>query len=294
MFSVIVPTYNRANHLRNCLNSLVDQTFKQFEVLICDDGSTDNTVEVIQEYHDKLDIKYYYHENSGGPAKPRNTGILNSSFEWLCFLDADDQWYANKLEKLSEWISSVPADIFCHQLDVLDESGNRKGRIGRYKRNLFSNDFVTLLYNGGGIANSSLCVRKSLISEEFIFDTSPEYHGIEDFIFLLKLTHNNAKVFASSEVLGIYQIHAGNISAEVSKQILKWKSFFNTRPFKNVDYEKIDSFILYIEVVYSKKYSFKDKIIILSRILLKYRASLNIKIKSVVRLADEFLRYNHV
>ena len=74
-FSVVIPTYNRAKEIRRCLDSLVAQNFQDFEVLICDDGSTDDTSSVVSEYSHLLDITYRCGEHFGGPARPRNCGI---------------------------------------------------------------------------------------------------------------------------------------------------------------------------------------------------------------------------
>ena len=74
-FSIIIPTYNRALLLKRCLDSLCSQTYRDFEVIVCDDGSTDGTNEIINQFEDKLSLKYLYDTNWGGPARPRNNGI---------------------------------------------------------------------------------------------------------------------------------------------------------------------------------------------------------------------------
>jgi glycosyltransferase involved in cell wall biosynthesis len=96
--SVIIPTYNQSKDLNRCLLSLVDQTFKNFEVIICDDGSYDDTKQIVRQFHSKLEIKYLYNANFGGPAHPRNCGIKAAKGEYIAFLDSDDWWCNNKLE----------------------------------------------------------------------------------------------------------------------------------------------------------------------------------------------------
>ncbi|HKK53946.1 MAG TPA: glycosyltransferase family A protein [Patescibacteria group bacterium] len=98
--SVIIPTYNRANFLPRAIKSVLNQTFKDFELIIVDDGSTDNTKEVINNYLKNDDrIKYIYQQNSGGPPKPKNTGIKIAKGEYIAFLDSDDEWFKDKLKK---------------------------------------------------------------------------------------------------------------------------------------------------------------------------------------------------
>ena len=110
--SVIIPTYNRAKLLPRAIKSVLNQTFKDFEVIIVDDGSTDNTEEVINEFqkHNKR-IKYIRHEKNKGAAAARNTGIKIAQGEYIAFQDSDDEWLPNKLEKQMEIFESAPAEI---------------------------------------------------------------------------------------------------------------------------------------------------------------------------------------
>src|SRR3954464_10946901 len=96
--SVVIPTYNRSHALRRCLDSVAKQTFRDFEVIVCDDGSTDDTAEVVREYESVLDLTYSYGENFGGPARPRNRGIGLARAPYIAFLDSDDWWAPRKLE----------------------------------------------------------------------------------------------------------------------------------------------------------------------------------------------------
>ena len=94
---MLSPTYNRASELRRCLNSLVIQSFQEFEVLVCDDGSTDNSSRVANSFSDILDVHYHYESNFGGPARPRNVGIKLARSPYIAFLDSDDWWTKDKL-----------------------------------------------------------------------------------------------------------------------------------------------------------------------------------------------------
>ena len=90
--SIIIPTYNRANLLPRAINSVLNQTFKDFELIIVDDGSTDNTRKVVKEFEEKDSrIKYIWQENFGGPAKPTNTGLKISKGKYIAFLDSDNE-----------------------------------------------------------------------------------------------------------------------------------------------------------------------------------------------------------
>lgn len=102
--SVIIPTYNRAHYVSQAIDSVLAQTFTDYEILVIDDGSIDNTKEVLQSYLDK--ITYIYQENKGVSAA-RNTGLRLARGEWIAFLDSDDIWLPEKLEVQFN-------DVCCH------------------------------------------------------------------------------------------------------------------------------------------------------------------------------------
>ena len=97
--SIIIPTYNRANFLQTAIKSVLTQTYKKFELIIIDDGSTDNSFEIIKKYPN---VKYFYKKN-GGVASARNYGIKLAKYEWIAFLDSDDSWRSDKLQKQIEF-----------------------------------------------------------------------------------------------------------------------------------------------------------------------------------------------
>ena len=92
--SVIIPTYNRANFLIKTINSILNQSVVVDEIIIVDDGSTDNTKEILSS----LNIKYIYQENNG-VSSARNRGIVEATYDWIAFCDSDDIWHENKIEE---------------------------------------------------------------------------------------------------------------------------------------------------------------------------------------------------
>ena len=95
LISVIIPTYQRRNKLKSTLQSILTQTYSNYEVLIMDDGSTDGTKEMVNLFNDPR-IFYNWQKNTGGPANPRNNGIKIAKGDWIAFLDDDDVWKENK------------------------------------------------------------------------------------------------------------------------------------------------------------------------------------------------------
>lgn len=97
--SAIIPTYNRSDSVGRAIQSVLDQTYQDFELIIVDDGSTDSTEEVIKSFDDERIVYLSHDENKGKPAAARNTGIKEARGEYIAFLDSDDEWLPKKLEK---------------------------------------------------------------------------------------------------------------------------------------------------------------------------------------------------
>ena len=100
--SVIIPTYNRSKYVTKAIDSVLGQTYKDYEIIVVDDGSTDNTKEVLKPYTDR--IKYLYQENTGVSAA-RNAGIRAAGGQWIAFLDSDDEWLPEKLSIQMDYLS---------------------------------------------------------------------------------------------------------------------------------------------------------------------------------------------
>lgn len=96
--SIIIPTYNRAHLIERSIRSILNQTYEEFELLIVDDGSTDNTKEVVERIKDSR-IRYIPCGENGGAARARNIGIAEAQYDYIAFQDSDDEWHPDKLEK---------------------------------------------------------------------------------------------------------------------------------------------------------------------------------------------------
>ena len=121
--SVIIPAYNGARYISEAIQSVINQVFKDYEIIVIDDGSTDNTKVILKEYDSK--IKCFHHSENQGPSAARNTGIVNSKGEYLAFLDADDIWLSNKLESQLKMMGEFPeTGLLGCGFYRLDDSGN--------------------------------------------------------------------------------------------------------------------------------------------------------------------------
>jgi glycosyltransferase involved in cell wall biosynthesis len=132
--SVIIPTYNRAGLLREAIQSVLNQTYQDFEIIVVDDGSTDNTEEVMRKVDDDR-IIYLKHKQNKGGAAARNTGIKHAKGEYIAFLDSDDLWCLHKLEKQVEILERHEDISFVYSnIMYIDSNGKFKAKGFSLKR----------------------------------------------------------------------------------------------------------------------------------------------------------------
>lgn len=154
LVSVVIPTYRRAGLVTRAIQSVQNQTYKNIQVIIVDDGSPDNTAEVIRELNNPS-IRYIRHERNMGQAAGRNSGIRAATGEYVAFLDDDDEWRPNKIEKQLEFLNNSGCDA------VLCASYVNKKGIRRHHK-----EVVTLADLKGGnefAAGSGLLARTSVV-----------------------------------------------------------------------------------------------------------------------------------
>lgn len=108
--SVVIPTYNRAHLISRAIKSVLDQTYKDLEIIVVDDGSTDNTEKIINSFQDER-IIYIQHDKNKGASAARNTGIKASKGEYIAFQDSDDEWFPNKLEQQMKAFDNAPPKV---------------------------------------------------------------------------------------------------------------------------------------------------------------------------------------
>ena len=211
-FSVIVPTYNRAHILSRSIGSVLSQTFEDFELIIVDNGSTDNTQGWLQENYQDKRIVYYYQEGSGTPASPRNTGIYLAKGEWVCFLDSDDKWDKDKLRSLFSTIEvDNTIDVICHNEYTYNEMDDSIGRMIKYGP-ATSNMYKDMLCFGNRLSTSATSIKvKFLRDKQLKFNESTNLSMVEDYDLWLNLARKGAHFNFLSSPLGFYTIGESNM-----------------------------------------------------------------------------------
>jgi len=215
-FSIVIPTFNRSLVLKRAIESVLAQSFLNYEILVMDDGSTDDTQDIVESFQDQR-IFYNWAENSGGPATPRNRGIDSSRADWICFLDADDLWYPDKLESVAEEIIRNPdSDLFCHNMMLSDKRKKRKSplRYGPFKKDFYR---VMLIW-GNRLSTSATTVRRDYLNRNKLrFNQSSDYVIVEDYDMWLRCAFYSAKFHFINEIHGEYLLENNNISSDHEK-----------------------------------------------------------------------------
>ncbi|HOJ38377.1 MAG TPA: glycosyltransferase [Ignavibacteriales bacterium] len=212
-FSVCIPTYNRAKYIEDAIKSVFLQDFDDFEIIVVDDGSTDNTKEIIDKFPDAR-LKYFYKQHTNAP-DTRNKAIEFSKGKFIVWLDSDDTMLPQTLKKYYiELLASPDIDMLYGDLVICDENLNPKrelGYINWYKKN---NLLLSNLFQGNYIPNCVSCIRKESYLLYGNYDTS--YDRAHDYEFWTRVVKfiNLKKV---NHFTAFWRWHDNNMSAESVK-----------------------------------------------------------------------------
>jgi glycosyltransferase involved in cell wall biosynthesis len=206
LISVIIPSFNHAHFLHDAINSVKNQSYKNTEIVVVDDGSTDNTKELIVDFPD---VKYVYQSNQGLSAA-RNTGIKNSNGEYLVFLDADDFLFPEALAINNEYLQQNPSWAFVS--GWYEKVDAHKSFLGRDKQvDVQDLHFIHML-KGNYIGMIATVLYQRWVFDEFQFDTSLK--ACEDYDLYLKVTRKYPVGSHSHNIAG-YRFHGNNMSARI-------------------------------------------------------------------------------
>jgi glycosyltransferase involved in cell wall biosynthesis len=208
LVSVIIPTFNRADLLPWTLKSVLNQTYKQFEILVVDDGSTDGTGDVVASFNDER-IRFFYIDHHGYPAPARNKGISEAKGSYLALLDSDDLWFPGKLSSQVKAFEKNP-DLFLVGTNIVNYPIPSKPVLNLKKDKIFS---FREIFSFNRIMTSSVLFKKSIVQEIGLFDEHREFKAVEDYDYWLRLLHAYDKsVLVLKDILTAYRIHEKNMS----------------------------------------------------------------------------------
>lgn len=222
LVTVVVPTFDGAAFVRETLESVLAQTYRPFEVVVCDDGSTDGTVAILREFGDRIRV---VEQQNSGVAAARNRAAREARGELLAFLDHDDLHEPHMLETLVPKLLGDPSlGLVYADAWVIDSAGHLRGQRGRFLRYAEGHVFDALLH-GNFIPVETTLLRASLYAELGGCDTSLRY--LEDYDLCLRVARR-ARIGFHPEPLARYRIHDHNLSHELEPMLVEWLRLIET------------------------------------------------------------------
>lgn len=225
-FSVIIPAYNAEKSIIETLDSVYSQTYRNFEVIIVNDGSKDHTEKKVMEYislHRDIKIKYIWQENEGVASARYRCG-LEAEGEYLAFLDADDVWHAQKLEYVSAAAKKTHADVIYHDIIEVAKSGKRK----KLKSRVLQKDACAdLIIHGNALSTSATCASARIYRECDPFaDKNSAY---EDYECWIRFAKKGASFYHINKYLSEYRRNDDSLTMANDKYIID--SYYNSIQF---------------------------------------------------------------
>ncbi|MDI6788821.1 MAG: glycosyltransferase, partial [Planctomycetota bacterium] len=209
--SVIIPTYNSDKYLAEAIESALDQTYKNLEIIVVDDGSTDNTRELVKQYESK--IHYIYQENQERSAA-RNTGIKYSRGKYLQFLDADDIILPEKLELQVDFLENN-LDYAVVYSDIRSFNDFDRTKLTPKNCKFYSGNILKELLRDNFISVHPALIRRLCIDKVGLFQV--RFNLCEDWDFWLRVAYAGYKFYYMDKVLALYRWHGDNTCSDYLK-----------------------------------------------------------------------------
>ena len=254
--SVIIPTFNRLSLISRAIDSVLKQTLKPFEIIVVDDGSSDNTSTLIKNNYKSVKL---IKQKNLGVSKARNVGIKNSSGDWIALLDSDDEWKKNKLEVQIKSLSEHDYYSVCHTNEIWIRNGTRVNQKKRHQK--YGGHIFDKCLDICRISPSSIIFQKNIINEVGWFDENLSI--CEDYDLWLRITANFKILFIDKPLIIKYGGHSDQLSKSVNGiEAYRIKSLenllSNTRLIK--DYKRLTIEMLITKLrIYKKGLSKRQK-----------------------------------
>tara|TARA_Y100000590_G_scaffold470772_1_gene669992 strand:- start:43476 stop:44312 length:837 start_codon:yes stop_codon:yes gene_type:complete len=244
--SVIIPTFNRAHTLKRCLDSVLNQTYPPFEIIVVDDGSTDNTKELLKDYEGKIIVHKI--ENSG-VSSARNYAIERCSGDWVALLDSDDEWLTNRLQEQVDYLKIFPNIKLVHGEEIWIRNGKRVNPKKIHKKTggyIYQNCLPLCC-----ISPSASLIKKEVLEEFGGFDES--FPVCEDYDLWLKITSKYEVGYIESAIITKYGGHEDQLSRKYFAmdlwRVRSMKRMLNSELMKDDRLATIDELIRKSEIL---------------------------------------------
>ena len=303
LVSIVIPVYNAEKYIERALKSLINQSYKNIEVIVVNDGSTDNTEKIVKKYVDK--IRYFYKEN-GGVASALNLGIKNMKGEYFSWLSHDDVYYTNKIERQIEELKNIDKDnILYSGFELINDKSEflyawEIASKNEYRK--LNNSFYALLLSG--LNGCSLLIPKKAFYEVDFFNE--DLKCTQDYDLWFKIFKNGYKIKYIPEVLLQYRIHESqdtklklkSVIEEGNKLWIYMISNLSEDDYKDIFYNEYSLLKLLknnlIPLNYDGAVKFIDERLNILEIENKKYYELNNKISIIVNLLESYSNINEI
>lgn len=204
LVSIIMPTYNCAKFIGKTIESVIAQTYENWELIIVDDCSKDNTEEVVSKYKDNR-IKYHRLENNSGAAVARTEAMKKARGSYMSFLDSDDLWKKDKLEKQLEFMNKNNYNFTCTEYEQIDEEGNKLNKVIKVKKRA---DYNRILLDCP-VGNSTVMYNVEKLGK---FEV-PNIRKRNDDALWLQILKEEKYIYGMPDILMEYRIRSNSISS---------------------------------------------------------------------------------
>lgn len=225
--SVIIPTYNRARLIGRAIRSILNQTFQDFEIIVVDDGSTDNSKDICCSLNDSR-LHYIRHEQNRGGGAARNTGIVAAQGEYIAFQDSDDEWLSDKLERQIQILEKASNEVGVVYTAFIRVDGSRVFYLPSFEVVKKEGNILNQLLKGNFVSTQTTMIRMSCFEKVGMFDEMlPRFQDWELFIRISK----NYKFKFISEPLAIVYKQDHSITSD-QKAYIKALNLIRERHFE--------------------------------------------------------------
>lgn len=204
LVSIIMPTYNCAKFIGKTIESVIAQTYENWELIIVDDCSKDNTEEVVSKYKDNR-IKYHRLKNNSGAAVARTEAMKKARGSYMAFLDSDDLWKKDKLEKQLEFMNKNNYNFTCTEYEQIDEEGNKLNKVIKVKKRA---DYNRILLDCP-VGNSTVMYNVEKLGK---FEV-PNIRKRNDDALWLQILKKEKYIYGMPDILMEYRIRSNSISS---------------------------------------------------------------------------------
>ena len=270
LVSVVIPYYNSKSTIIRAIESVISQTFTDFEIILVDDGSADNSHKLVDDFikkHEAISFKHYYQKNAG-PSEARNFGISRSDAEYIAFLDSDDSWLSCKLEIQMKLMTENKIDLLGSNINIVVTNG-KISRKCYTKKDLEYISFYKLLFKHY-FSTSSVVAHKNVLSNVGGFPEKQKY--AEDTLLFARITRKYKAAVSKDFLVNTYKPLFGESGLSAN---LKETNRYVLNNFRALKRESANStkqkglFIYVLAVLFSQVKYFRKMLISLLRKVLK-------------------------